>query len=262
MKLPTCEEKKSCKRRQTTIKEWSVKSLRTAEWVERRRKKKKQRDHGERRHSWPYVCSYAVQLVASQLCWPPLHAPSPHHSPACLDAQQPPPMHLSPLLLLPKQPHYDCVSSDRPTTSYLSAGTGSFTSAGHRFNTGGLAGWWTGLACRLKLFCRLTGRRIDGAEVIAERPISVCDARKYPRTSEAILMSWLGALINAAFLKLEVRELGMTRVNRVPVQQVRKPKWIELLSADQLIIMHYTVFYTYKHSRDISTGKSWAELRV
>lgn len=133
------QEEKGCRRRQTTIKEWSVKSQRTAEG------RKKSRDHRERKHSWPCVCSYAVQF-----CWPPLHAPSPHHSPACLDAPQPPPMHL-PLLLL-EQPHYDCVSSDRPTTSYLSAGTASFMSAGHRFNTrpvsgmsGGLAGWW--MAC-------------------------------------------------------------------------------------------------------------------
>lgn len=111
---------------------------------------KKQRERRERKHSWPYVCSYAVQLVASQFCWPPLHAPSPHHSPACLDAQQPPPTPSALLLLLPKQPHYDCVSSEWPATSYLSAGMDSFMSAGHRFNTrpvggmtGGLAGWWT-----------------------------------------------------------------------------------------------------------------------
>lgn len=58
------------------------------------------------------------------------------------------------LLLLLKQPRYVCVSSEWPATSYLSAGMGSFMSAGHRFNTGpvggmtgGLAGWWT--ACLL-----------------------------------------------------------------------------------------------------------------
>lgn len=53
---------------------------------------KKPRERRERKHSWPYVCSYAVQLVASQ-SWPPPHVPSPHHSPACLDAQRlhPPP---------------------------------------------------------------------------------------------------------------------------------------------------------------------------
>lgn len=57
-----------------------------------------------------------------------------------------------PLLPLPKQPHYNCVSSEWPTTSYLSSGMGSFMSAGHRFNTrsvggmtGGPAGWW--MAC-------------------------------------------------------------------------------------------------------------------
>lgn len=133
----------------------------------------------------------AVQLVASQFCWPPPHAPSPHHSPACLDARQLPPANPSPLL--PKQPHYYCVSSDHPATSYLNTSTRSFTSAGHRFNTrpvsgmtGGLAGWrMVCLSAEAVLpsdwtpFWRCWGQK-DEPE---------CDVGKYSWTWKDILMS-------------------------------------------------------------------------
>lgn len=125
------------------------KSLRTAEgWKKSRGNTKKGNIHSRMCAAMQFS---SVQLVASQFCWPALHAPSPHHSPACLDAQQPPPTPpTAPTPLLLQQPHYNCVSSEWPATSYLSSGMGSFMSAGHRFNTrpvggmtGGLVDWWT-----------------------------------------------------------------------------------------------------------------------
>lgn len=163
--------------------------------------KKGKTDRRERKHSWPYVCSFAVQSVASQFCWPPQHAPSPHHSTARLEAQQPPPQ-ATPLLLplLPKQPHED--SSDRPTTSYLSAGTGSFMSAGHRFNTRPRQwhDWWPGrmmdgLPVGRSCFCCLTGRLFVTALRSLQRDEPESDSRKCPRTLGVILISWLAALM-------------------------------------------------------------------
>lgn len=148
----------------------------------------KQWEHRERKHSWPYVCS---SVSGQSFCWPPPHAPSPHHSPACLDARQPLPA--NPSLLLPKQPHYDCVSSDRPTTSYLNTSTRSFMSAGHRFNTrpvsgvtGGLAGWR--MVC-LSAEAVLPSDWTPFWQCWGQKDEPECDVGKYSRTWKDILMS-------------------------------------------------------------------------
>lgn len=89
------------------------------------------------------VCSYAVQLSSVSGQSALLAASACTITSSLTGLPGLPAATAPPLPLLLKQPHYDCVSSECPTTSYLTAGMGSFMSAGHRFNTrpvGGMTG--------------------------------------------------------------------------------------------------------------------------
>lgn len=151
---------------------------------------KKRSERRERKHSWQYVCSYAVQLVASQFCWPPLHAPSPHHSPACLDAQQPPPTP-PPCCCCCWSSHVTSASHQNDPPPHISALVWAHSWVlDTDLTRAPLVGWLVAWqadgrpACWLKLFCCLTGHHFDGAEVIADRQTKmscweILDIRSY-----------------------------------------------------------------------------------
>lgn len=164
---PLAYEEISCKRRQTTIKEWSVKSLRTAEGWKKAENAEKGNIHGRmcaatRFSQWP-VRSVGLlrmhhHLITHRPAWTPSSRRRPPLPLCCRCSritsaahQNDPPPHISAQVW----PHSWVLDTDLtrgPSVAWLVA-----------WQADGRP------ACQLELFCRLTGCRCDGAEVIADR---------------------------------------------------------------------------------------------